>query len=134
MKFSIVMPSYNQAPFLAQSLRSVLDQEGNFELQLIVVDGGSTDGSIGILESVDDERVEWTSERDEGQANAINKGMGRAHGDVVAWLNSDDAYPPGALQAVADAFSSESDPDWVVGRCEIVDQNDRVIRRAITRY
>src|SRR5690242_1538078 len=104
---------------------SVLSQRGAFDLEWVVVDGGSTDGTLELLRSVTDPRVRWTSGPDAGQSNAINKGLDSVAGDVVAWLNSDDLYAPGALAAVAEALASRPAAQWVVGRCEIIDAADR---------
>ena len=134
MKISIVMPSFNHARFIAQALQSVLDQQGAFELEMTVVDGGSTDGTLQILESMDDPRLTWTSRPDDGQADAINQGLSRGSGEIVAWLNSDDLYEPGTLEAVTRAFDTEREKIWLSGSCIIVDAEDCEIRRAIRRY
>jgi glycosyltransferase involved in cell wall biosynthesis len=134
MRISIITPSFNQADFLARTARSILSQSGEFTLQWIIIDGGSTDGSAAFLSSIDDPRVKWISEPDRGQSHAINKGMLLADGDIVAWLNSDDLYTAGALQTVADAFARNAGAQWLVGRYEIIDATDRVIRRSIVRY
>lgn len=104
MKISIVIPSYNQAAYLPATLDSVLGQDYP-DCEVMVFDGGSTDGSVAILESYGD-RVWWTSGRDHGQADAINRGLLRATGDVLAYLNSDDVYYRGALSAVAAHFTA----------------------------
>ncbi len=132
MKFTIVTPSFNQAAYLERTIRSVLDQQGDFTLEYRVVDGGSTDGSLDILRRYGD-RLRWTSGPDNGQSDAINRGLAEATGDVLAWLNSDDRYAPGALQAVAEAWQARPF-DWCFGNCRIIDEADREIRRAITRY
>ena len=149
MKISVVTPSFNQLGFLRETMASVLSQEGEvhrgdaedaerggekLEVEWIVVDGGSTDGTVEWLRSVADPRVRRVSEGDRGQGHAINKGLGMACGDVVAWLNSDDVYAPGALAAVAGEFSRNPAARWVVGRCEIIDEAGRVIRAGVTRY
>lgn len=105
-KISIVMPSYNQGAFLEAAILSVLDQDYP-KLELIVIDGGSTDGSISILENHAD-RICWSSENDEGQSDALNKGFKIITGDIVGWLNSDDTYQPNAFKQVAKAFSDHS--------------------------
>lgn len=134
MKISIVVPSFNHAGFLEQTLGSILGQQGAFELETTVVDGGSTDGSVQILESIEDPRLTWTSRSDEGQSDAINQGLSRVAGEIVAWLNSDDLYEPGTLEAVARAFETEPGKIWLTGSCIIVDAEGCEIRQAVRRY
>ncbi len=134
MKFSIITPSFNQCRYLKRTMDSILNQEGAFELEWIVMDGGSTDGTLELLRDRSDPRILWQSEKDKGQSDALNKGLARAGGELIGWLNSDDLYTPGALAAVAEAFQRHSDAQWLVGRCGIVDQEDRPIRHGITRY
>lgn len=134
IRLSIVTPTLNQLALLKRTARSILEQAGPFELQWIVIDGASTDGTVDYLRSLDDERVRFVSERDAGQSNAINKGLAMAEGDVVAWLNSDDLYAAGALAAVAEAFAEHPQAQWLVGRCDIIDLDDQEIRSAVTRY
>ncbi len=134
MKLSIVTPSFNQLKYLRETARSVLDQTGRFDLEWIVVDGASTDGSVEYLRSLADPRVRWISEKDAGQSDAINKALRLVTGEVVGWINSDDLYVPGALAAVAEAFASNPQARWAVGRYEIINDSAQPIRRRIVRY
>ncbi len=135
-RISIVTPSFNLCDYLRRTADSVLSQSGPFDLEWLVIDGGSTDGTVELLRSLaaSDPRVHFTSEADRGQSHAINKGLARATGDVVAWLNADDLYAPGALRSVAEAFSRHSGAQWLVGRYEVIDAHDRPIRPGVVRY
>lgn len=133
LRISIVTPSYNQAQFLERTVRSVLDQQGDFELEYLVHDGGSTDGSLDILRRYE-ARLDWRSERDKGQIDAINRGLRRTTGDIVGWLNSDDVLLPGALQRVSEVFRRRPETEWLHGECEIIDSNDRPMRRWVAAY
>lgn len=101
-RITVITPSYNQAPYLEATLRSVLEQ-GYPNLEYIVVDGGSTDGSRDILEHYAPHLSWWVSERDAGQTDAIRKGLTRATGEWFNWINSDDLLAPGALWRIAEA-------------------------------
>lgn len=120
---SVVMPSFNQAAFIESSIASVL-QQGYPRLELIVMDGGSTDGSVAILDRMAsmDRRLRWASEPDMGPAHAINKAMAQARGTVIGWLNSDDLYAQGAVQAALDALTSSANPLMVYGHAIHVDE------------
>lgn len=132
MKISIITPSYNQASFIERTILSVFNQ--NYpDLEYIIIDGGSTDGTLSILKKYSD-RIIWKSEKDNGQSDAINKGLRMATGDIVAYLNSDDTYEPGALQKVTDFFQTNPDQKWVYGKCKIINKNDQKIRKLITFY
>jgi glycosyltransferase involved in cell wall biosynthesis len=133
MQITIVTPSFNQRDFLAQTLQSVLGQQGDFQLQHLVMDGQSTDGTVDLLRSITDPRLTWTSQPDTGQSDAINRGLGLATGDIVGWLNSDDLYTPGTLAAVAEAFANPT-VNWVVGRYQIIDPQGKEIRSMVVRY
>lgn len=117
LSISIITPSLNQAGTIDETIRSVRDQDYP-HFDHYVVDGGSQDGTVGILER--HPHLLWVSEPDAGQTDAINKGLNRARGDVVAYLNSDDCYRPGALRAVAEAFQ---DPECfvLIGECDVID-------------
>ncbi|MBI3160216.1 MAG: glycosyltransferase [Chloroflexi bacterium] len=131
-RISIITPSLNSARFLEQTIVSVLDQ-GYPELEYIVVDGGSTDGTLDILRKYD-RRLRWFSEPDQGQADAINKGLRLSTGDILAYLNADDYYEPGVLQTVGATLSSEPEASWLTGKCRIVNEQGREVRRPITSY
>ncbi len=133
LKITIVTPSLDQRRFVERTVRSVLDQQGDFDLEYLVYDGGSGDGSVEVLRSFEP-RLRLVVEPDRGQADAVNKGLRAATGDVVGWLNSDDLLYPGALARVADAFRARPDLVWLHGRCEIVDEDDRTIRRWVSAY
>ncbi len=128
MRISIITPSYNQAAFLEATMQSVLGQ-GYPDLEYIVVDGASTDGSREIIRRYAGQLAWWVSEPDGGQAEAINKGFARASGEVVAWLNSDDLYRPGALQRVAAAFAADPSLGMVYGDVDSIDAEGRVFHR-----
>jgi len=122
--FSIVTPSFNQASFLEQTIRSVLDQPGrgvDFDLEYFVMDGGSQDGSVEIIRQYQDQLAGWVSEPDRGQTHAINKGFARANGVLHAYINSDDFYYPGAFQCIARAYAQSPDADLFHGVCSKVD-------------
>ncbi|MCC6730585.1 MAG: glycosyltransferase [Chthonomonadales bacterium] len=118
-RISVVTPSYNQADFLEETIQSVLNQEYP-NLEYMIIDGGSTDGSVDIIRRLEDRLAWWVSEKDRGQAHAINKGLERATGDVFAFLNSDDLYTAGALRRVGAAFR-ENPPALLYGKCRYVD-------------
>lgn len=132
-RISLVTPSLNQARFLERTVESVLSQRGDFDLDYLVLDGGSTDGSAELLRRYEG-RLRYRIEPDTGQSNAVNKGLREATGDVVGWLNSDDVLMPGALGRVAAAFATHPAALWLHGRCEIIDEADRPIRRWVTAY
>jgi glycosyltransferase involved in cell wall biosynthesis len=131
-KISIITPSYNQGRYIGQTVQSVLSQ-GYPDMEYIVIDGGSTDGTIPILEA-NEQHLQWISAVDNGQSDAINKGLRMASGEVMGFLNSDDLYAPGALLAVGEYFLINPEAQWVTGRCRIINAEGREIRKLITLY
>lgn len=131
-RITIITPSYNQGEFIEQTIESVLNQ-GYPDLEYIVMDGGSTDSTLEVLKKYED-RLSWVSEPDRGQSHAINKGLRRANGEIVAFLNSDDVYEPEALLKVGEFCARHPEAGWLTGKCRIIDQNGREIRKAITLY
>jgi glycosyltransferase involved in cell wall biosynthesis len=115
-RLTVITPSLNQAKYLERALRSVLDQ-GYPDLEYIVMDGGSTDGSVDILRRYDDRLAYWASRPDEGQSWAINRAIERSTGEVIAYINSDDYYLPGAFDAALPFFDDPS-VRWVAGTTE----------------
>lgn len=133
MKLTIITPSFNHVEFLGQTIDSVLTQAADVDLEYLVRDGGSTDGTIELLRSYGD-RVRWLSEPDKGQVDAINRGLRAATGDIVGWLNSDDFLLPGALRRVKNAFSANPDTQWVFGDCIIVGRDGNEMRKSVSAY
>jgi glycosyltransferase involved in cell wall biosynthesis len=142
MVVSIVTPSYNQGVFLAQTIESVISQEGSFAIDYIIMDGNSTDDSVAIIKRYQKllESGEWpvkclgisfrwSSQRDNGQADAIKTGFLQAQGTIMAWINSDDFYMPGAFQAVCDVFQANQDVSLLYGDADYCDVHGDYIGR-----
>ncbi len=128
---TIVTPSYNAVDTIGATLASVRAQ-GYPDLEHIVVDGGSTDGTLELLEAA--EGIRWVSEPDRGLAHAMNKGIAMAGGEILGELNADDLYSPGALHAVGEAFAAQPEAEWLTGRCAIIDGGGQEIRKPVTAY
>lgn len=127
---SIITPSFRQAAFIGRTIASVLDQQYP-NLEYVVQDGGSEDGTREILESFSERLASWDSRPDSGQTEAINRGFARTSGEIMAWLNSDDILLPGALAYVAEHFVRHPEIDVVYGHRILIDENDRQIGRWI---
>lgn len=125
---SVVTPSFNQGRFLEATIQSVLSQDYP-SLEYIVVDGGSGDGSREIIQKYGSRLAWWVSEKDRGQTDAINKGMAHARGSILAWLNSDDTYLPGAIASVVECFQADPGAGLIYGDANYMDETGRVIGR-----
>lgn len=125
---SIVTPSFNQARFLESTIQSVLSQ-GYQRIEYIIVDGGSTDGSLGIIRKYEDKLAWWLSEKDRGQTDALNKGFENARGDILGWLNSDDTYEPGTVASAVAFLQKHREVGMVYGGANFIDEAGRVIGR-----
>jgi glycosyltransferase involved in cell wall biosynthesis len=122
---TVITPSFNQAQFIRRTIESVLSQ-GVTVLEYLIFDGGSTDGTPDILREYAG-KLTAVVEPDAGQADAVNKGLARASGDVIGWLNSDDVYYPGACASALDVLERHPDVDVVYGDADHIDQDDRAI-------
>lgn len=127
MKFTVVVPSYNQGSYIEDCIRSVLLQRGDVDVELIVIDGGSDDETLKVLGRYDSDIDYWVSEPDDGQSDAINKGFEKATGDVFCWLNSDDYFYAGALKKVGEIFQENKTVDFIFGDMAWVDLNKKLI-------
>jgi len=125
---SIITPSYNQGAFLEDTIRSVLSQEYP-NLEYWIIDGGSIDGSLEIIEKYADRLTGWVSEADQGQADAINKGFSKTRGEIVAWLNSDDVYRPRAIENAVSAFQSHPEVGLVYSDVDSIDEQGDLFNR-----
>jgi glycosyltransferase involved in cell wall biosynthesis len=129
---SVVTPSFNQARFLEQTIQSVLSQDYP-NLEYMIIDGGSTDGSPEIIQRYAGQLAWWVSEPDQGQTDALNKGFSHATGEIFAWLNSDDCYLPGAVSAAVSSIQCHPEAAMVYGDANLVDEQGLVIGRFPSR-
>ncbi|MDO8658008.1 MAG: glycosyltransferase family 2 protein [Candidatus Levybacteria bacterium] len=131
-KISIVTPSFNQGKYIEQTIKSVLGQ--NYaNVEYIVVDGGSSDNTLNVLKKYNN-KIKWTSRKDNGQSNAINKGLKMATGEIIAFLNSDDLYLPGTLNKISAFFKNNPKAKWVTGDYFIINENGEKIQSYVVLY
>lgn len=126
-RISIITPSFNQAAFLERTILSVLEQDYP-NLEYIVIDGGSRDGSVDIIRKYENRLAFWVSEPDHGQTHAINKGLKRATGDWVGWQNSDDVFYPDAFVHMAQAATQYPKSGLIIGDINLIDELDQIVR------
>jgi len=133
-KISIVVPSYNQSQFLERTILSILNQ--NYpNLEFIIIDGASTDGSVEIIKKYEKYLTYWASKKDKGQSDALNKGFKRATGEIVGWQNSDDIYLPGVFYKVIQSFKENPKVDIIYGNRFDINENDNIIGESrFTRF
>jgi glycosyltransferase involved in cell wall biosynthesis len=132
LKISIVIPSYNMGGFIEETIKSIVEQDYP-DYECIVMDGGSTDNTIDILKKYQP-KITWKSEKDNGQSDAINKGLRQATGEIVTYINADDMYEAGCFRKIADFTQKNPDIKWLYGKCRIVNDKNIEIRGLITRY
>jgi glycosyltransferase involved in cell wall biosynthesis len=131
-KISIITPSFNQGQFIEETIKSILDQ--NYpNLEFWVMDGGSNDSTVSILKKYGD-RIKWVSQPDKGQTDALNKGLHKITGDIIAYINSDDAYLPNTLHTVAEYFEKNPGCDWLTGDYFIIDERGQKMQSWIANY
>ncbi len=130
MKFSIITPTYNSEKYLAETIESVLSQKGDFEVEYIIIDGGSNDNTVEIIKKYSKTHaIKWISEKDEGMYSAINKGFSMATGDIFAWINSDDVYLPDAFQSITRTLNKYPKIKWLKGITLISNENLKTINK-----
>ncbi|MFA5926680.1 MAG: glycosyltransferase family 2 protein [Patescibacteria group bacterium] len=147
MKFSIITPSYNQGSFISKTIESVISQRGDFEIEYFIMDGGSKDETLEIIKKYEAKikngdykganrgvKFYWQSQKDRGQSDALNQGLSRVAGDIVAYLNSDDFYEDNCFAVVEKAFAKHSDKLWLTAYCRIVNDRGTAIQGLVTRY
>ena len=135
-KISIVIPSYNKADFIKETLDSIVSQDYP-NLEIIIQDGGSTDGTVDIIKKYakkHPDMISWSSEKDKGQVDAINKGLKKATGGVLTFINADDVYEKGALRTVGEYFAKDPQTLWLAGRGKVTNEKGGEISKWVTAY
>lgn len=135
-KISIVIPSYNKADYIEETLKSIISQDYP-NLEVIIQDGGSDDGTLEIIKKYAKKCpaiIEWESKKDKGQTDAINKGLKKATGDILTYINADDIYEKGALRIVGEYFARKPKTLWLAGKGKIVDENGEEMAKAVIWY
>jgi glycosyltransferase involved in cell wall biosynthesis len=135
-RISIVIPSYNKKDYIEDTLNSILSQN-YFNLEIIIQDGGSTDGTVSIIKKYAKKFpniIKWESKKDKGQVNAINKGLQRATGEVISFINADDIYLNGAFQAVVKEYIKNPHAFWYVGCGIIINEKGEEIVKLVTFF
>ena len=132
-KISVVTPSYNQGKFIEETIRSVLLQ-GYPNLEFIIIDGGSTDNTLEIINKYEPWLDYWVSEPDRGQSHAINKGWDKCNGEIISWLNSDDLYLPNSLRIIAETYKNSKEAIIFIGGCSICNENLEEIFYKLPKY
>ena len=133
MKVSIVTTCFNSASTIRATIESILSQQGDFELEYIVTDAGSKDATLSIIREYG-EKIRLIDATGTNQSQGINRGLREATGDIVAFLNADDVYEPGAIQKVVEAFRGEPTKLWLAGQCKIIDGAGKELHSPITNY
>ncbi len=132
MKISVITPVYNQKDFIEQTILSVINQKYD-NLEYIIVDGGSTDGTIEIIKKYQSEITHWISEPDNGMYDALNKGFKLSTGEIMAWINSDDMLLPGALENMCKLFSDLPNVNWIQGINSFIDVNGKITSQELPK-
>lgn len=133
MKISIVTTCFNSSKTIRATIESILSQQGDFELEYIITDAGSTDSTLSIIAEYAS-RLTLINAQGTNQSQGINMGLRAATGDIVAFLNADDVYRPNALQTVVNAFRADPDKLWLIGQCPIIDEQGNEFHGLISRY
>lgn len=135
-KISIIIPSYNKASYISETLKSIVSQKYP-NLEVIIRDGGSTDGTVEIIKKYAKrypDLISWISEKDKGQVDAINKGLKKAKGEILTFINADDVYEEGAVRMVGEYFAKNPQTLWFAGRGKVIDIKGKEISKWVTAY